>query len=490
MATPQIELSGQLPPKDTSDAEAFSRWYTTAIRRSEVADYFEPVGGTMVIRPYGFSLWENMQAGLDRRFKATGHRNAYFPLLLPESFLKREAQHVEGFAPEVAWVTNAGGEDLQERLFIRPTSETVFGYFYSKWIQSWRDLPLLINQWANVVRWEKRTVFFLRTTEFLWQEGHTAHRLEAEAREETARMLGVYAEFAETDLALPVVRGEKTIAERFAGAVSTYSIEILMPDGKALQSGTSHFLGQNFARAFDITFLDQDGQRNLVWTTSWGMSTRILGGMLMMHGDDAGLILPPRVAPTQVIIVPIPTRSDDEAQRVSDTVTQLLKELQAAGVRAEADWSDHRPGWKYNEWELKGVPVRLEVGPRDLQHDQVTLVRRDTRAKEQLSVDGVAARAATLLEEVQAGLIERARAFTAANTHVAEDYATFKRIMEEQRGFIRAYWCGSAQCEARIKEETRATIRVIPEDSEADGPGVCVYDGQPTRARALFAQAY
>jgi prolyl-tRNA synthetase len=490
MATPQIELSGQLPPKDTGDAEAFSRWYTTAIRRAEVADYFEPVGGTMVIRPYGYSLWENMQAGLDGRFKATGHRNAYFPLLLPESFLKREAQHVEGFAPEVAWVTNAGGEDLQERLFIRPTSETVFGYFYSKWIQSWRDLPLLINQWANVVRWEKRTVFFLRTTEFLWQEGHTAHRLEDEAREETARMLGVYADFAETDLALPVMRGEKTIAERFAGAVSTYSIEVLMPDGKALQSGTSHFLGQNFARAFDITFLDQDGQRNLVWTTSWGMSTRILGGMLMMHGDDAGLILPPRVAPPQVIIVPIPTRSDEDAQRVSDTVTRLLKELQAAGLRAEADWSDHRPGWKFNEWELKGVPVRLEVGPRDLQHDQVTLVRRDTRAKEQLSVDGAARRAATLLDEVQSGLFQRAYAFQAANTHVAEDYATFKRIMEEQRGFIRAYWCGSAECEARIKDETRATIRVIPEDSEADGPGVCVYDGQPARARALFAQAY
>src|SRR5207253_941830 len=404
MATPQVEFGGQLPPKDASAGESFSRWYITAIRRSELADYFEPVGGTMVIRPYGFTLWENMQAGLDQRFEATGHKNAYFPLFVPESFLKREAKQVEGFAPEVAWVTHAGGEKLQERLAIRPTSETIFGHFYSKWIQSWRDLPLLINQWANIVRWEKRTVFFLRTTEFLWQEGHTAHRTAEEAQEETMRMLGVYADFAETELALPVVRGEKTAAERFAGAVSTYSIEALMPDGKALQSGTSHFLGQNFARAFDITFLDQDGQRNFVWTTSWGMSTRILGGMLMMHGDDIGRTLPPRVAPVQVIVVPIPGRSEDETALVADAVAGLLKEFLARGVRAEADWSDKRPGWKFSEWELKGVPVRLEVGPRDLRTDQVTLVRRDTRAKEQVSVAGAAERAQRLLDEVQVAL--------------------------------------------------------------------------------------
>src|ERR671931_2533545 len=333
MAT-QTEYSGQMPPKDVGDGEAFSRWYVTAIRRSELADYFEPVGGTMVIRPYGFSLWENMQAALDARFKATGHRNAYFPLFVPESFLKREAKHVEGFAPEVAWVTHAGGEELQERLAIRPTSETIFGHFYAKWIQSWRDLPLLINQWANIVRWEKRTVFFLRTTEFLWQEGHTAHRTAEEAEQETLRMLGVYADFAETELALPVVRGEKTAAERFAGADSTYSIEALMPDDKALQGATSHNLGQNFARAFEIDFLDQDGQRNLCWTTSWGMSTRILGGMLMAHGDDAGLMLPPRVAPIQVVIVPIPSK---EPSRVDEVVSQLLGELTAAGIRAEAD---------------------------------------------------------------------------------------------------------------------------------------------------------
>src|SRR5579864_5168961 len=490
MATPQTEFASQMPPKDASDGEAFSRWYVSAIRRSELADYFEAVGGTMVIRPYGFTLWENMQAGLDQRFKATGHKNAYFPMFVPESFLKREAKHVEGFAPEVAWVTNAGGEDLQERLAIRPTSETIIGHFYSKWIQSWRDLPVLINQWCNIVRWEKRTVFFLRTTEFLWQEGHTAHRTADEAQEETMRMLGVYADFAETDCALPVVRGEKTAAERFAGADATYSIEALMPDGKALQSGTSHFLGQNFARAFDITFLDQDGQRNHVWTTSWGMSTRILGGMLMAHGDDAGLILPPRVAPVQAIVVPIPARSDEEMSRVAEAVDGALRSLAAAGVRAEADWTDKRPGWKFNEWELKGVPVRIEVGPRDLQKDQVTLVRRDNRAKEQVGLASVATRTCELLAELQKALFDRSAAFRDANTHVVDDYATFKRVMQDQRGLIRAYWCGSGECEARIKEETRATIRVIPEDASANGPGRCVLDGQPAEQQVLFAQSY
>jgi prolyl-tRNA synthetase len=349
---------------------------------------------------------------------------------------------------------------------------------------------VLINQWANIVRWEKRTVFFLRTTEFLWQEGHTAHRDAEEAQAETMRMLGVYADFAETELALPVVRGEKTASERFAGAEATYSIEALMPDGKALQSGTSHFLGQNFARAFDITFLDQDGERNFVSTTSWGMSTRILGGLLMTHGDDAGLILPPRVAPTQAIVVPIPARSDEDTTRVSEAVERVLRELAAAGIRAEADWTDKRPGWKFNEWELKGVPVRVEVGPRDLQQDQVTVVRRDTRAKEAVKLSGAATRIAEVLVEVQKALFDRAVAFRDENTHVVEDYATFKQIMQEQRGFIRAHWCGGVDCEVRIKEETRATIRVIPEDAEAAGPGRCVVDGQPATIQALFAQSY
>ncbi len=484
------EFGGQLPPKDTSDGEAFSRWYVTAIRRAEVADYFEPVGGTMVIRPYGFALWENMQSNLDRRFKETGHKNAYFPLFVPESFLRKEAKHVEGFAPEVAWVTHAGGEPLQERLAIRPTSETVIGHFYSRWIQSWRDLPVLINQWANVVRWEKRTIFFLRTTEFLWQEGHTAHRTYEEAQEETLRMLGVYADFAETELALPVLRGRKSEAEKFAGADMTYSIEALMPDGKALQSGTSHNLGQNFARAFDIDFLDQDGERRFCWTTSWGMSTRILGGMLMAHGDDGGLILPPRVAPTQVVIVPIPARDDADQNRVAEVVSRLVRELTAAGCRAEADWSDKRPGWKFNEWELKGVPLRVEVGPRDLASGQVTLVRRDTRGKEQAPVEGAAARAGDLLARVQRDLYARALAFREANTHTTDDYAAFKTVMAEHRGFIRAYWCGSASCEQRIKDETRATVRVVPEDGADDGPGQCIVDGQPALERAVFAQSY
>jgi prolyl-tRNA synthetase len=379
---------------------------------------------------------------------------------------------------------------LQERLAVRPTSETIFGHFYSKWIQSYRDLPLLINQWGNIVRWEKRTVLFLRTTEILWQEGHTAHRTAEEAREETLRMLGVYADFAETELALPVVKGEKSASERFAGADATFSIEALMPDGKALQSGTSHFLGQNFARAFDISFLDQDGQRKFVWTTSWGMSTRILGALLMMHGDDGGLIMPPRVAPTQVIVVPIPARTDAEQTRVAEAVGELLKNLAAAGLRAEADWTDKRPGWKFNEWELKGVPLRIEVGPRDLQQEQVVLVRRDSRAKEPVGLGAAPQRAKELLESVQQALFERARAFVQANTHTVDDYASFRRIMEEQRGFLRAYWCGSDECEARIKEETRATVRVIPEDAEADGPGACILDGRPATQRALFAQSY
>jgi prolyl-tRNA synthetase len=490
MADGEREFGGQLPPKTVDDAEAFNRWYIACIRRSKLADYFEPVGGTMVIRPYGFSLWENMQQALDRRFKQTGHTNAYFPLFVPESFLRREAKHVEGFAPEVAWVTHAGGEPLAERLAIRPTSETIFGYFYSQWIQSWRDLPLLINQWANVVRWEKRTVFFLRTTEFLWQEGHTAHRTYDEAQEETLRILGVYADFAETELALPVVRGEKTAAERFPGADATYSIEALMPDGKALQSGTSHNLGQNFARAFDIDFLDQDGERKLCWTTSWGMSTRILGALLMLHGDDSGLILPPRIAPTQVIIVPIPTRQPEEQAAVDGAVARLLRDLADHGIRAEADCTDARPGWKFNEWELKGVPLRVEVGPRDLAANAATIVRRDSRAKEQVPLDGISARAAELLADVQRSLFERGAAMRDANTHTADDYAALKEIMRGRRGFIRAYWCGSAECERRIKEETRATIRVIPEDAEADGPGVCVCDGAPATRRVLFAQSY
>jgi prolyl-tRNA synthetase len=474
----------------TPQTRDFPQWYQDVLAKAELAEN-GPVRGTMVIRPYGYALWERIQAEVDRRIKAAGAENVYFPLFIPEDHLRREAEHVEGFSPELAVVTHAGGKPLAEPVVVRPTSETVFGEYMAKWVQSYRDLPLLLNQWANVVRWELRPRVFLRTSEFLWQEGHTAHATREDAAR-YARLIhdDVYLGFLRDVLALPVEVGIKTEVERFAGAINTLTCEVMMRDGKALQMATSHELGQNFARAFDITFLDQDGQRNLVWTTSWGMSTRILGGMLMMHGDNSGLILPPRVAPIQVILVPIPARSDEDTNRVSEAVSRVLKELTAAGVRAEADWTDKRPGWKFNEWELKGVPLRLEVGPRDLANDHVTLVRRDTRAKEQVALPAVTERVQQLLGDVQKNLYERALAFREANTHVVRDYDEFKSVMQDQRGFIRAYWCGSADCEARIKEETRATIRVVPEDAEAAGPGVCIYDGQPARVQALFAQAY
>jgi len=396
----------------------YSRWYTDVILKAQLADY-SPVRGCMVIRPYGYALWEHMQAGLDRRIKATGHRNAYFPLFVPESFLQKEAEHVEGFSPQVAWVTHAGKEKLEERLAVRPTSEAIIGAMYARWVQSWRDLPILINQWGNVVRWEPRTRLFLRTTEFLWQEGHTAHRTAEEAREETLRMLEVYRDFVEGDLAIPVIKGVKTPSERFAGAVDTYSIEAMMGDGLALQAGTSHFLGQNFARSFNITFQDQDGQRKHAWTTSWGASTRLIGAIVMVHGDDSGLTLPPRVAPIQLVIVPI-WRSDQELAQVREAVQGLERAL-GERFRVESDWRDERPGWKYNDWDLKGVPLRLEVGPRDVAARQAVLVRRDTtpRLKEAVAWEALPERVAALLEEVQRNLFQRALAFRASRTRQA-----------------------------------------------------------------------
>jgi prolyl-tRNA synthetase len=468
--------------------EDFPRWYTGVILKSELADYFEPVGGTMVIRPYGYALWENMQAALDARFKATGHKNAYFPLFVPRSFLQKEAQHVKGFAPEVAWVTHAGGEELAEPLAIRPTSETIIGYMYAKWIQSWRDLPVLINLWNNVVRWEKRTRFFLRTTEFLWQEGHTAHRTLEEAEAEARQMLEIYRDFVETELAIPVLQGRKSEAEKFAGADWTYTIEALMPDGLALQSGTSHNLGQNFARAFDITFQDRDGERKHVWTTSWGLSTRTIGATIMVHGDDAGLILPPRVAPVQAIIIPIPARQGITPE-VERAVNDLLATLRSAGVRVEVDWSDKTPGWKFNEWELRGVPLRIEVGPRDVQQGQAVLVRRDTREKRPTAFAEVPDRARALLVALQGDLFARALAFRESRTSYVDSYAEFRRIMEERRGFIFAHWCGSAACEAQIKAETGATIRCIPLDAAPEA-GACLLCGGASRQRAVFARAY
>src|SRR6266853_1908474 len=402
----------------------FSRWYNQVVRKAELADY-SPVRGCMIIRPYGYAIWENLQRLLDARFKETGIVNAYFPLLIPRSFLEREAEHVKGFAPEVAWVTRGGGEELEEPLAIRPTSETIIGHTYAKWIQSYRDLPILINQWNNVMRWEKRTILFLRTAEFLWQEGHTAHRNIEEAEERTLMMLEVYRAFAEEDAAMPVIVGRKSENEKFAGAFRTYTVEALMGDGKALQSGTSHNLGTNFARVFDIDYLDADGQRKYCATTSWGLSTRVIGGIIMVHGDKSGLILPPHVAPYQVVIVPI-WRKEVDKVAVSEMIARIEKMLKGK-VRLKVDLSENTPGWKFSEWEMRGVPVRIEIGPRDVQNNSVVLVRRDTRAKEPVPVEALEARLPELVEELQKALFQRAVEFRAQNTHYTDSYEEFKQ---------------------------------------------------------------
>ncbi|HEX4207797.1 MAG TPA: proline--tRNA ligase [Ktedonobacteraceae bacterium] len=466
----------------------FSKWYNQVVRKAELADY-APVRGCMIIRPYGYAIWENVQRLLDARFKETDVVNAYFPLLIPRSFLEKEAEHVEGFAPELAWVTRGGGEELEEPLAIRPTSETIIGHSYARWIQSYRDLPLLINQWNNVVRWEKRTALFLRTSEFLWQEGHTAHRSAEEAEERTRMMLEVYRSFAEEEAAIPVITGRKTENEKFAGALRTYSIEALMGDGKALQSGTSHNLGTNFAQGFDIQFLDADGQRKYCHTTSWGLSTRMIGGIIMVHGDKSGLILPPRIAPYQVVIVPI-WRNEKDRSAVSEHVAKVEKLLKGK-VRFKTDNSENTPGWKYNEWEMRGVPVRLEVGPRDVQNNNAMLVRRDNRAKEPVSLDALETRLPELLEEVQKALYQRALDFRKENTHYTESYEEFKQIIAEKRGFVRVKWAEDSAAEQAIKEETKATIRVIPFDQPEGGvKGKCIYTGKPATCEAIFARAY
>ena len=471
----------------TPQSEDFSRWYTDVIRRAELADY-SPVKGSMVIRPYGYAIWELMQSALDRRFKETGHVNAYFPLFIPESLLRKEAAHVEGFAPEVAWVTRGGDETLEEPLVVRPTSEAIIGTMYSKWIQSWRDLPILINQWANVVRWEKVTRLFLRTTEFLWQEGHTAHETEEEAEAEARRMLGVYKEFLETELAMPVLDGRKTESEKFAGAAHTYSVEALMGDGRALQAGTSHHLGQNFAKVFDITFQARDKSVQHVWQTSWGMTTRLIGGVIMVHGDDSGLILPPRVAPYQVVIVPIP-RGDWRAT-VLPRVQEIAAALKQAGVRVVLDdREEYKPGWKFSEWEMRGVPLRLEIGPRDIEQQQVLLARRDTREKLSVPMEGLEARVAELLDAVQAGLFERAVAFRDSHTLRTNSGDEFRRAFEGRPGFVIAPWCGSADCEAQIKADTQATIRNLAFDLPP-ATGDCVRCGAAGMTDAWFAKSY
>jgi prolyl-tRNA synthetase len=471
----------------TPQSEDFSRWYLDVVRRAELADY-TPVKGCMAIRPYGYAIWELIQQALDRRFKATGHVNAYFPLFIPEKLLMREAEHVEGFSPQVAWVTKGGDEELEERLAIRPTSEVIIGTLYSKWIKSWRDLPVLINQWANVVRWEKVTRPFLRTTEFLWQEGHTAHETEGEAQEETMRILAIYKDFAETELAMPVVDGQKSESEKFAGASRTYSIEALMGDGRALQAGTSHNLGQNFAKAFEIQFQGRDKALQFAWTTSWGVSTRLIGGVIMTHGDDRGLILPPRVAPFQVVIVPISRGNWQET--VLPRAREIQDDLVRAGVRVKLDDSEaNTPGWKFAEWEMRGAPLRLEIGPKDIEKSQVLLARRDTREKLPTAMEGLADAVVRLLAEIQQSLYDRALKFREEHTQRVSTYDEFKQVMEGRPGFVIAHWCGSADCEAQIKSETQATLRNIP-FTDVYLPGPCLTCGKESLQEAWFAKAY
>jgi prolyl-tRNA synthetase len=477
-----------LPTEITPQSQDFGRWYIDVVRRAELADY-SPVKGCMVIRPYGYAIWELMQQGLDKRFKATGHVNAYFPLFIPESLLMREAEHVEGFAPQVAWVTQGGTEVLEERLVVRPTSETIIGTMYAKWVHSWRDLPILINQWANVVRWEKVTRLFLRTTEFLWQEGHTAHETAEEAEEETRKMLGVYKEFAESELAMPVMDGRKTDSEKFAGADCTYSIEALMRDGRALQAGTSHNLGQNFSKSYEIKFQARDKSVQYAHTTSWGVSTRMVGAVIMTHGDDGGLILPPRIAPYQVVIVPIPRGTWKET--VLPKAEAIRDALVARGVRVMLDARETQtPGWKFNEWELRGVPLRMEIGPKDLEKSQVVLARRDTRVKSFVPMEGLTAHVEAQLVAIQADLYARAVAFREEHTSHTDAYDEFKATMDGRPGFVVSPWCGSAACETDIKNETQATIRNIPFGSAPADGKVCIKCGAPATANAWFAKAY
>jgi prolyl-tRNA synthetase len=485
----------------TSRAEDYSQWYNELVAKADLAEH-SAVRGCMVIKPYGYSIWEKMQAVLDKKFKDTGHSNAYFPLFIPKSFFSKEASHVDGFATECAVVThyrlkNDGTGNiivdeeakLEEELIVRPTSETIIWNTYKGWIQSYRDLPILVNQWANVVRWEMRTRLFLRTAEFLWQEGHTAHATADEAIAETEQMLDVYADFAENWLALPVVKGKKTANERFAGALDTYCIEALMQDGKALQAGTSHFLGQNFAKAFDVKFTSKEGKQEFVWASSWGVSTRLMGALIMAHSDDAGLVLPPKLAPIQVVIVPI-NRGEEELVKITEVVDEIVAQLKAKGISVKYDDRDtQRPGFKFAEYEMKGVPVRLALGGRDLENNTIELARRDTRTKETISRDNIANVVENLLEEIQSSIYNRALNFRSENTVKVDSYEDFKKILDEKPGFVSAHWDGTSETEARIKEETKATIRCIPLNNEKE-EGVCMVTGKPSTQRVLFARAY
>ncbi|HXM99264.1 MAG TPA: proline--tRNA ligase [Candidatus Dormibacteraeota bacterium] len=470
-------------------AQDFSEWYNQLVLKAQLADY-APVRGCMVVRPYGWALWENIQQSLDRRFKATGHQNVAFPMLIPKSFIEKEKHHVEGFSPELAVVTIGGGEELAEPLIIRPTSETIIGHMWAKWIQSYRDLPVLMNQWNSVIRWELRTKLFLRTLEFYWQEGHTAHATREEAEAETRQMLDIYTDFAVNDAAIPVIPGKKSDAEKFAGADVTYSIEAMMGDGKALQSGTSHFLGQNFAQAFEVRYLDKNGQLQHCWTTSWGLSTRFIGAIIMVHGDDQGLVLPPKLAPYQVVIVPI-FKTDEEKNSVLETARGLKNALVAANIRVTLDERDAQSaGWKFNDWEMRGVPLRVELGPKDIAKQCAVLARRDHPGREgkiSASLTDLPATIERLLVEIQVSLHDKALAFRKSNTHDAKDMESLKKAVET--GFALSPWCGSGECEAKIKEEARATMRCIPLD-QTGGGGTCAGCAKPARESAIFGRAY
>lgn len=491
-------MSKEITARETD----YSQWYNDLIIKAGLADY-SAVRGCMVIKPYGFALWENMQSQLDKRFKETGHQNAYFPLFIPKSFLSKEAAHVEGFAKECAVVTHyrlKNSEDgtgiivdpdakLEEELIVRPTSETIIWNTYKTWIQSYRDLPLLINQWANVVRWEMRTRLFLRTTEFLWQEGHTAHATSQEAIDETLQMLNVYAEFAEEWMALPVIKGVKSVNERFAGAVDTYSIEGMMQDGKALQAGTSHYLGQNFAKAFDVKFSDKENKLDYVWATSWGVSTRLIGALVMAHSDDDGLILPPKLAPIQVVVVPI-YKSEEQKKLIDEKLKPIMEDFKALGISVKYDDDDsRRPGWKFAEYELKGVPVRITIGARDIENNIAEVARRDTKKKESISLDGLANTVWVLLEDIQKNIFQKAKDYRDAHITKADTWDEFVKLLDEKGGFISAHWDGTAETEEKIKELSKATIRCIPLNNIKD-EGKDILTGKPSAERVLFARAY
>ncbi len=475
--------------KITLKSVDFSRWYVEIIQKAELADY-APVKGMMVIRPYGYAVWERIQRLVDDRIKKSGHSNAYFPLLIPESFLQKEAEHLEGFAPEVAWVTHGGKEELEERLAVRPTSEAIIGNMYAKWIKSWRDLPLLINQWANIVRWEKVTRPFLRTTEFLWQEGHTAHESFEEAQDETLMILSLYKEFVENELAIPVISGKKSKREKFAGALETFAIEAMMSDGKSLQMGTSHNLGQQFSKVFNIRFEDRNQKLQYVWQTSWGVSTRLIGALVMAHGDDSGLKFPPNIAPVQVVIVPI--SAGNWKENVLPLARNIEEKLGEEGLRVKLDEREEfTPGWKFSEWEMRGVPLRVEIGPKDIEKKQVVVVRRDTGKKENVTQASMNIKVPEILREIQKNMFEMALKFQQENTHEVKDYEEFKAIMESKKGFIKAFWCEDQVCEEKIKEETMATIRVILLDQDKKAArGKCVFCQKPTETVVYFGRAY